>query len=67
MKPADKKNFEDLTSRLLTEHAGFAYAVSRIVTPVESSERAVRDAERAQIEIDVRKKPNPIEAFCSTN
>jgi hypothetical protein len=65
MKTADKKSFEDLTNRLLTEHAGFAYAVSRIVTPVETSERAVEDAERARHEIDSRRKQNPIEAFCS--
>lgn len=67
MKATDKKNFEDLTNRLLTEHAGFAYAVSRIVTPTDTSERAVRDAERAQQEIDASKKQNPIEAFCSPN
>lgn len=65
MDTTDKKNFDELTTRLLTEHAGFAYAVSRIVAPSENTERVIEDAKRVQASIDTRTKENPIEAFCA--
>ncbi|WP_027210642.1 hypothetical protein [Burkholderia sp. WSM2232] len=66
MNTADRKNFDALTSQLLSSHAGFSYAVSRIAQPSESAVRTAQSATVAMREIDSRQKQaNVIEAFCA--
>ena len=64
MTAPNKKNFDELTQRLLTEHAGFAHAVARIVSQEKPSGKAEETARRTLRELDQRHKQNPIEAFC---
>lgn len=66
MKRTDKERFEDVTDRLLAQHAGFVSAVERIVTPTPNVERQ-DDAKRRLEQINAkRRRMSAIEAFCSS-
>ncbi|AXV82155.1 hypothetical protein [Ralstonia solanacearum] len=64
MKRTDKQKFEDATNRLLPEHAGFAYAMSQIVTPEQNTRATVLGAQKKRQEIDAKRQETAIEAFC---
>lgn len=65
MNHSEKDMFDDLTDRLLAEQAGFAHAVSLIVSPAKPPKAVSQTAKRLKEEIDAKRTVSPIEAFCA--